>query len=240
MPPPNILIVYAGHDADGATATLAALIAQGAATRHAAVATVKRAEDATTADVLAADAVVLGSGVYNGDVEPAMLVFLDETIEVAGGHAVDLHTKVGGAFCTSASYVTGAQPTLNTMIRQLMTLGAAIVGSGSWHASQGVCGMVVAGVPPKTWDWAPGQPHLLEDAQAFGARIADVASFYSGALATATGQPAAPGGQIVCSSGARGRAGSGDNTAVIVLLCVGFAALLAAVLAVGLSPRRQW
>lgn len=239
--PAQVLIVYAGHTPTGSTATLAGWISAGAATRGA-TAVVKGTAAATRADVEAADAVVLGSGVYNGDVEPAMATFLDTTIQPPNSTKVDLSGKIGAAFCTSASYVTGGQPTLNTMARQLMTFGAVFVGTGSWHASQGVCGEVTdasASHPlpgGKTWEFTPGQEYLEEDAKAFGARIADIASFYPAGYATATGKPASKGQAITCGGGG----GICSRDAVVAGMWIASVSiLLTAILAVGLTrPRR--
>jgi multimeric flavodoxin WrbA len=235
--PAQILVVYAGHSPTGSTATLAGWISAGAAARGA-TSVVKSATTATRADVEAADALVLGSGVYNGDVEPAMSTFLDATIQPPGAAKVDLSTKIGAAFCTSASYVTGAQPTLNTMARQLMTFGAVFVGTGSWHASQGVCGQVTDSTPThplpggQTWEFTAGQTYLEEDAKAFGGRIADIAGFYPAAYAAAAGLPPSSGRAITC------RGAVTRDSMLLWMWIVGFVILLAAILAVGLTRRR--
>lgn len=240
--PAQVLIIYAGHTTTGSTATLAGWISAGAASRGAR-AIVKQTTTATRADVEAADAVVLGSGVYNGDVEPAMATFLDATIQPPNSTKVDLSAKIGAAFCTSASYVTGAQPTLNTMARQLMTFGAVFVGTGSWHASQGVCGQVTDSTAThplpggKTWEFTAGQTYLEEDAKAFGARIADIASFYPAEYATAAGKPASQGKAITCSGGES--AGPCSRDAMMLgMWIVSLSVLLTAILAVGLTRRR--
>jgi hypothetical protein len=245
MSGPKILIVHSGHMADGSTATLAGYISSGAATRHGASVIVKQASAATITDVVAADAIILGSPTVNGNMSTEMSTFLDMTLESAPQHAVNLSGIIGGVFCTSGSYDTGAQPTLNDMLRELMTMGASIVGSGSWHASQGVCALVTDSSKThplpggKTWEFTEGQTYLEEDANAYGARVADIASFYRTQFAQATGAPAVPGRALTC-------AGCPDPLAQLVkgqkdglimtsiLWTIGLSIILTVVLAVGL------
>lgn len=73
--PINVLVVYTADSKD-ATKTMAQSIAVGA---RAAGATVQLAlaGEAKFADVRDADAIALGSGVYNGNVQPDLLEFVD-------------------------------------------------------------------------------------------------------------------------------------------------------------------
>jgi multimeric flavodoxin WrbA len=199
----QVLIVYSGYSVTGSTATLAAAIAGGAATRPGVRCVVKHAEDVVANDWVSADAVVLGSGVYNGNFEPAMGALIGAARAEAGG-MMDLSSRVGGVFCTCAGVATGAQPTMGSLTRALMTFGAVIVGGGDWHNSEGLCGVVVDATHTKPlassaqWEWAPGQPHLLDDAAEFGARIANVASLLGPALGTASGMSPTPASVIMC------------------------------------------
>ncbi len=244
MPGPSILIVYSGHSTTGSTATLAGYIREGAASRHGASVVVVAAANATAAQLTAADAVILGSGDYNGDVEPSMLTLFDVTLAGAEKlHTVDLHDRVGAAFCTSAFYAGGAQPVLNTLIRQLMKLGATIVGSGSFHSSQGLCAQVVDSTAshPVPGGWAFSDTKYLEDdAKAFGARIADIASFFKPQFVRATGAPAQPGHALTCPVTPTGWTQGGTSACMSLGLWVAtIVILLTAVLATGLAGRRR-
>jgi len=249
---PNILIVHAGHTSDGSTATLAGWIRDGAATRHGAVAVVKEASTATLADVQAADALILGSPTINGSPAPAMSTFLDVTLEASPQHGADLSAVVGAGFCTSAAYVTGAQPTLFSMQRSLLTLGATIVGSGSWRNSSGVCGLVTdaSATHPlpdgKTWEFTDitgAQKYLEEDCKAFGARVADVGSFFKTGYTAATGAPAQPGTALTCAGRPEDpltRLEQGQRQGQMLnagLWIIGVAILLTVILALGLRKR---
>ena len=189
----SILVVYAGHSESGATATLAKLVAEGAASRPGSIVKVVRAADATKADVDGAGAIVLGTGDYNGNPEPALLSFIDNKLK-AGKSVSLMDGVVSAGFCTAAGVASGGQPILESIARATMTFGAVFVGGSTWETSQGVLGIVVDG-PGDNWTWAPGQEHLQAQARDLGRRVADVASFFPGSYADVRKYP--HGGEIV-------------------------------------------
>jgi len=160
---------------------------------------IKLAKDATADDIDNADAIVLGSGTYNGNPEPAMIEFVDSKLGAGKAKAV-LAGKICGTFCTSAGYATGAQPVLNSLARLAMTFGATFVGGGNWHTSQGICGMVKDNIDG-TWEWDSSMKYLQEDAQAYGERLGMITSFFSDAYTKASGIiPENPGYVITCNT----------------------------------------
>jgi multimeric flavodoxin WrbA len=177
----SILIVYAGRSESGATAKLAKLVAEGAASCPGSTVKVVRAEDATKADVNGAGAIVLGTGDYNGNPEPALLSFIDDKLK-AGKSVSLMDGVVSAGFCTAAGVASGGQPILESIARATMTFGAVFVGGSTWETSQGVLGIVADG-PGDTWTWASGQEHLQAQARDLGRRVADMASFFPGSYA---------------------------------------------------------
>ena len=183
---PHVLIVYAGKTANGATHQLAESIREGAlnvvdAPQH--VQLVHAADElkhVTRAqqNVRDATAILLGSGVYNGNVEPMMAQYID-TVWQAGFNQtsrdpLQLVSKVGGAFATMHGYTTGAQPVLESIGRYLQTFGAVFVGGSSWHTSQGVAGVWNV----KTGDWQ--SPYTADNAQDLGERVARLSTMIIG------------------------------------------------------------
>src|SRR4029450_8562975 len=98
----RILIVVAS--ATGRTARMAEAVAQGA-TDAGAEATLRRADEATDADLLAADGVIVGSGVHMGGIESSMRAFFERgaPLWIRGS----LIGKVGAAFVSAGEGVGG-------------------------------------------------------------------------------------------------------------------------------------
>ena len=188
-----VLVIYAGHAETGATATLAKLVAEGAATCPNTTVKVVRAEDATNEDVNRAGAIILGTGDYNGNPEPALLSFIDNKLK-AGRSISRMDGMVSAGFCTAAGVASGAQPILESITRATMTFGAVFIGGSTWETSQGVIGIVVDS-PDDKWTWAPGQDHLQAQARDLGRRVADVASFFPGSYEKVRKYP--HGGKVV-------------------------------------------
>lgn len=146
---PRVLIVY--HSVSGGTRRLANLTAGGArACCNASVLVV----DVTTLDVSdqsatatlvsTADAIILGSGVYNGGMHPRLAAWLVSWPNLKAGSEVelDLQWTVGDAICTSGGYSSGAQPTLWAMQRALQTFNAVYAGGTSWRSGSGACAII--------------------------------------------------------------------------------------------------
>jgi multimeric flavodoxin WrbA len=195
IPNKNLLIIYAGHTSDGSTATLADWIKTGAETVAGLDVNVKMASTVTPTDISAANGIICGSGDYNGNPEPDMINFFDNTLQ--GGFNSkfsNLTTMPFGVFATSAGYATGVQEVMQSMARSLLTFGCIYVGGGNWHTSQGIAGMTytlpicptgsTGGIPchttgsnTPTWDWVQKykggiQQYIEEDANCYGRRIA--------------------------------------------------------------------
>ena len=171
----KVLIIYAGKTDDGSTSTLANYISNGVKDVSGVTFMIKKASEANKSDVLNSDALICGSGDYNGNPEPDMVNFFDT--ELGGGLSSDMDkikTMPFGVFATSAGYSTGVQEVLNSMARSLMTFGAIYVGGGDWHTSQGIAGMTEKN-SSGGWQWAnedTTQKYLKEDACSYGRRIA--------------------------------------------------------------------
>jgi multimeric flavodoxin WrbA len=174
----NVLVVYAddqyeqiGHVADA--------VASGASSVSANVRCLQVQGANYKRDVLEwADAVILGSGVYNGNAYPTLLEFINSF-----DFLDDLSGKVGGAFCSGGAAAAGLQPVLNQLSRGLRTFGMVVVGGKNWKNAEGT-GVVTNGTSPISSDNAD-----LLLAMDEGARVATVAA----ALKTHSAPKPAPG-----------------------------------------------
>lgn len=129
---------------------------------------------------------IIGSGVYNGNIEPQLLLFFDK-FAGAGFKSSFLASKVAGQFATAADDGTGGQLVLNSLSRLMQTFGANIItggaskstigkpGSGSWRTAQGILG-----ITDKDKDGNPifTNKYLEEDANQYGERIGQISEFF--------------------------------------------------------------
>lgn len=147
--PPNILIAY--HSEAGGTRQLANFTAGGVLQYPNATVIQIDVEkildwdaNQTLALLNSADGIILGSGVYNGDVHFIMNQWLQ-----AWPRELDLSWTVTDTICTSGGYATGAQPTLYSMIRALQTFSAIYAGGTSWRSGGGACAIVEGSIGAK-------------------------------------------------------------------------------------------
>ena len=130
--------------------------------------------------------IIIGSGVYNGNIEPTLTEFFDN-FAGAGFKKSFLASKVAGQFATAADSGTGGQLVLNSLSRLMQTFGANIItggasrstlgkpGSGSWHTAQGILGI---STKDKSGNYTFTNKYIQEDATAYGERIGQIASFF--------------------------------------------------------------
>lgn len=130
--PVNVLVVYSSDQFDQNKA-VAERIAAGASASGATVKTLEVAAANYKRDVFEfADAVIIGSGVYNGNTDPQILSFIN-TFDFMD----DLSSKVGASFSTGGGAAAGLQPVLEQIDRGLQTFRFIVVGGTSWMNSEG-------------------------------------------------------------------------------------------------------
>jgi NAD(P)H dehydrogenase (quinone) len=162
----NILIVYA-PDSNGLTKQLASALSDGAASASANVKLLMVQQANYERDVFQwADALVLGSGVYNGNAAPEILEFINSF-----DFENRLTSKVGSVFATAGSAAAGLQGTLEEMSRGMSMFGMVIVGGNSWQNARGT-GIVTNG----SQSVAEEELALAKDQ---GARVAGLAKVLS-------------------------------------------------------------
>ena len=103
---------------------------------------VKKVEDTNLDDLVAADAIVMGSPTYFSTMTAKMKAFIDKSVDVWPGEPGKLKNKVGAAFTSCAGADGGNETTLLSLIRAMLWHGMVIVG----HQS-GSCGAVSVEAP---------------------------------------------------------------------------------------------
>ncbi len=118
----KVLIVYASKS--GNTAKMAEAVADGARSVKNVVVELKRVDNATVDDLVDADAIVLGSPDYFGQMTSGMKGFIDRSVKVHG----KLEGKVGGAFTSAGGTASGAETTLISILEAMLVHGMIIQG----------------------------------------------------------------------------------------------------------------
>jgi NAD(P)H dehydrogenase (quinone) len=167
----RVVVVVASQT--GRTARMAEAVAAGAAEAGAEV-RVRRAEEAGPEDLLAADAVILGSGVHMGGVESSMRGFLERTAPLwLEGRLVG---RLGAAFVSAGAGARGgAELVLLSLLAPLAEHGMLLVSMpnrSEGFAAAGCHWGPVAWTNPRGGAVGPTEAHLGA-ARAHGRHVAE-------------------------------------------------------------------
>ena len=153
---PKVLVVYLS--ATGNTKKMAEAVLEGASSVETAVCTLKPVDQVTNDDWLAADAIIVGSPTYFGQMASRIKRLFDITEKIYG----QLEGKVGAAFTTAGGAGCGHEMTNMSIITAML-----------------VSGMVVQGTTkgPHFGPFAIGEPREsdLQAARAMGVRVTELA-----------------------------------------------------------------
>jgi NAD(P)H dehydrogenase (quinone) len=159
----NVLIVFASDW--GSTKKMAEAVAEGVATVEGAKATVKKAEDAKAEDVVAADALILGSPVHMGSMDWRVKRFIDQAC--SGLWMQDkIIGKVGAVFASGGGYGSaggGCELTMMAMMNNLAELGLLLVPLPK----------NTPGYPKGGLQWGPYGRSMTEDLKPFEGGVPD-------------------------------------------------------------------
>jgi NAD(P)H dehydrogenase (quinone) len=133
----KILVVY--DSKSGNTEKMAHAVAKGAQKAGKIEVTVKKAEETTNSDLLAADGIVMGSPTYFGQMSAKLKAVIDESVEL---HE-KICGKVGGAFTSSGGTASGAETTLLSIVEAMLIHGMIVQG----RADDNHYGVAVTGTP---------------------------------------------------------------------------------------------
>jgi NAD(P)H dehydrogenase (quinone) len=135
----KILITY--YSVTNNTKALAEEVLKGAQSIPGVEVTLKNINDTKTSDLLEADAIIVGSPVYNANIAPEVISFIDKW--PFEGHP--LKNKIGAAFVTSGGMSAGEELVQVSILHSMLVFGMIIVGGDDWQSALGASAITEEG-----------------------------------------------------------------------------------------------
>jgi NAD(P)H dehydrogenase (quinone) len=137
--PKKVLITY--YSASNNTKTLAEEVQKGARSVTGVEVVLKNIHDTKTSDLLEADAIIVGSPVYNANVAPEVISFIDKW----PFEGYPLKNKIGAAFVTSGGMSAGEELVQANILHSMLIFGMIIVGGDDWQSALGASAITEEG-----------------------------------------------------------------------------------------------
>ena len=161
----NILITYYSKTAH--TQSLAEEVAKGAASIPGVQVVLKKIDQTTTKDLLNADAIIVGSPVYNANISPEVVQFMS-TWPFEGNPLKD---KIGAAFVTAGGISAGEELAQVNILQSMLVFGMILVGGNDWTSAFGASAITNEGV----FKTAQLDKIFLQKGYSLGKRVATIA-----------------------------------------------------------------
>lgn len=163
---PTVLITY--HSRTGNTQLMAQAVADGARESGLVEVVLKPIAETTTSDLLAADAIILGSPVHNANVSPEVQAFIASW----PFDGAPLRNKIGAAFVTAGGLSAGEELVKVNILQSMLIFGMIVVGGEDWTAPFGASAITNEG--PFTAQLGV-QPQFINKGKGLGRRVAQLA-----------------------------------------------------------------
>jgi len=161
----NILITYYSKTAH--TQSLAEEVAKGASTIPGVQVVLKKIDQTTTKDLLNADAIIVGSPVYNANIAPEVVQFMSAW-PFEGNPLKD---KIGAAFVTAGGISAGEELAQVNILQSMLVFGMVVVGGNDWTSAFGASAITNEGV----FKTAQLDKIFLQKGFSLGKRVATIA-----------------------------------------------------------------
>jgi NAD(P)H dehydrogenase (quinone) len=164
----TVLVVY--HSETGNTAAMARAVAAGARSVHQVEVFSKTTEDVTQEDLLNADAIIVGSPVYNANVSPEISKFIASW----PFDGQPLKNKIGAAFVTAGGLSSGEELVQTSILQSMLVFGMIVVGGPDWTQPFGASA-ITGEKPFQTNSPETIDDSFLEKGRNLGIRVAETA-----------------------------------------------------------------
>jgi NAD(P)H dehydrogenase (quinone) len=167
--PAPVIVLVTYHSATGNTEKMAQGVAEGAKAVSGTSVVLKRVGEVTGDDLVSADAVIVGSPVYVGNMSGQVKTFFDNWGPKfgLGAQTRSMRNKVGAAFATGGSVSNGKEITILTILGAMLGSGMIVISAGDRFGR--------FGASATTGPTSPGiDEKELADARELGKRVAEV------------------------------------------------------------------
>lgn len=166
---PRVLVVYFSQT--GHTRVMAEAVASGARTVTGVETKLQTIAETTNADLLGADAIIVGSPVHNANAAPEVVNFMSRW----PFEGTPLRDKIGAAFVTGGGFSAGEELVQLNILHSMMIFGMIVVGGADWTSPFGASA-ITAEAP---FDSLAAGKHVaqnfLQKGERLGKRVAEVA-----------------------------------------------------------------
>jgi len=166
--PVHVLIAY--HSETGNTEAMANAVAEGARTVNEVTVTLKPVSEVTASDLLDADAIIVGSPVYNANVSPEISAFIASW----PFEGEPLKDKIGAAFVSAGGMSAGEEIVQMNILQSMLVFGMVVVGGPDWKQPFGASS-VTSEMPFTTTSPEETEDLFLRKGHSLGARVAAIA-----------------------------------------------------------------
>jgi NAD(P)H dehydrogenase (quinone) len=165
----TILISY--YSQQGHTRTMAEAVARGAQSVGAVTVKLRGVAETTKEDLLAADAVIVGSPVHNANAAAEIISFLNHW----PFEGAPMKDKIGAAFVTGGGISAGEELAQLNILHSMLIFGMIVVGGPDWTMAFGAS--AITGEPPfdKSGSETGVAPEFVKKGEALGRRVAELA-----------------------------------------------------------------
>lgn len=165
---PRVLIVYFSQT--GHTRVMAEAVSSGARSVKGIETILQTTAETTNADLIAADAIIVGSPVYNANVAPEVVSFMSRW----PFEGIPFKDKIGAAFVTGGGISAGEELAQLSILHSMMIFGMIVVGGADWTSAFGASA-ITAEAP---FDSVAGgkliSQQFLQKGEGLGRRVAEV------------------------------------------------------------------
>ncbi|TVQ66309.1 MAG: flavodoxin family protein [Balneolaceae bacterium] len=162
---PVVLIVY--HSETGNTQQMAEAVAAGAAGADVEEVLLRTTETVTHQELIQADAIIVGSPVYNANVSPEISRFIASW----PFEGEPLRDKIGAAFVTGGGISAGEELVQMSILQSMLVFGMIVAGGPDWTQPFGASA-ITSEAPFQAAAGSGLQDRFLAKGQALGERIA--------------------------------------------------------------------
>lgn len=164
----NILVTY--YSKTGHTKTLANAVAEGAMMEGKTTVRLIAVDEVLTKDILWADAIIVGSPVYNANIAAPVMEFISSW----PFEGEPLKNKIGAAFVTAGGISAGEELAQMNILQSMLIFGMIVVGGPDWKQPLGASA-IVSEEPFQSASQGEISPYFAEKGRKLGLRVAQVA-----------------------------------------------------------------